>query len=93
MNSCLQPSHEQLSTCPFSAAAVQLTALTLFFLLRQGFSEALEPVLELSLVDQAGIELTDISLPSVGIKGVRHHRPAQFYCSTLQCGKLAKIGS
>ena len=31
-------------------------------LLRQGFSEALEPVLELGLVDQAGLELTKILL-------------------------------
>ena len=33
---------------------------------RQGFSVALEPVLELALVDQAGLEFTEIllSLPS-----------------------------
>ena len=30
---------------------------------RQGFSVALEPVLELALVDQAGLELTEIHLP------------------------------
>ena len=30
---------------------------------RQGFSVALEPVLELVLVDQAGIEFTEIRLP------------------------------
>ena len=30
---------------------------------RQGFSVALEPVLELTLVDQAGLELTEIRLP------------------------------
>ena len=37
-----------------------------FTFLRQGFSVALEPVLELDLVDQAGLELTEIhlSLPS-----------------------------
>ena len=31
--------------------------------LRQGFSSALEPVLKLALVDQAGLELTEICLP------------------------------
>ncbi|KAM7339825.1 hypothetical protein ACRRTK_000440 [Alexandromys fortis] len=30
---------------------------------RQGFSVVLEPVLELALVDQAGLELTEICLP------------------------------
>ena len=34
-----------------------------FVFSRQGFSAALEPVLELSLVDQAGLELTEIRLP------------------------------
>ena len=34
-----------------------------FCLLRQGFSEALESVLELVLVDQAGLELTETCLP------------------------------
>ena len=36
-----------------------------FFLLfsRQGFSVALQPVLELALVDQAGLDLTEICLP------------------------------
>ena len=38
----------------------------------------LEPVLELALVDQAGLELLEIRLRSVGIKGVRHHRPSHF---------------
>ena len=33
---------------------------TLFFFFRQGFFVALEPVLELVLVDQAGLELTEI---------------------------------
>ena len=37
---------------------------------RQGFSVALEPVLQLALVDQAGLELTEIRLPLPGIKGV-----------------------
>ena len=43
---------------------------------RLGLSVALEPVLELALVDQADLELTEIRLPlppSAGIKGVRHH--------------------
>ena len=31
--------------------------------LRQGFSVALEPVLELFSVDQASLDLTEISLP------------------------------
>ena len=31
--------------------------------LRQGFSVALEPVFELALMDQAGLELTEIHLP------------------------------
>ena len=36
----------------------------LFFgFLRQGLSVVLEPVLELALVDQAGLELTEIQLP------------------------------
>ena len=30
---------------------------------RQGFCVALEPVLELALVDQAGLDLTEIRLP------------------------------
>ena len=34
-----------------------------FFPLRQSFSVALEPVLELALVEQAGLELTVIHLP------------------------------
>ena len=33
------------------------------FVLRQSFSVALEPVLELALVDQAGLDLTEIRLP------------------------------
>ena len=30
---------------------------------RQGFSVALEPVLELAIVEQAGLKLTEIHLP------------------------------
>ena len=36
---------------------------SLFFLSRQGFSVALEPVLKLALVEEAGLELTEIHLP------------------------------
>ena len=42
------------------------TTTSFFFpldFLRQGFSVALEPALELALVDQAGLELTDTHLP------------------------------
>ena len=49
----------------------------IYFFLRQGFSVALEPVLELALVDQAGLELTEFRLPpNAGIKGLHHHCPA-----------------
>ena len=48
---------------------------------RQGFSVALEPVLELVLVVQAGLKThrdPPASAPqSAGIKGVLHHRPAE----------------
>ena len=37
--------------------------INLFFPPRQGFSVVLEPVLELALVAQAGLELTEIRLP------------------------------
>ena len=42
----------------------------------QGFSVALEGVLDLALVDQAGLELTEIHLPlppKCWVKGVHHH--------------------
>ena len=40
----------------------------------QGFSGALEPVLELALVEQARLKLRDILLPlTAGIKGVCYH--------------------
>ena len=42
---------------------VVVVAFLLFCFPRQGFSVALEPVLELALVDQAGLELTEIRLP------------------------------
>ncbi|EGV96176.1 hypothetical protein I79_005859 [Cricetulus griseus] len=45
-------------------APVFLFCFVLFFgFSRQGFSVALEAVLELALVDQAGLELTEIRLP------------------------------
>ena len=44
-------------------AALKLTILFVCLFLRQGFSVALEPVLELAPVDQAGLELTKIHLP------------------------------
>ena len=40
-----------------------LCSVCLFVCLKQGFSVALEPVLELALVDQAGLEHTEICLP------------------------------
>ena len=46
-----------------------LIFLFLFFgFSRQGFAVVLEPVLELTLVDQAGLKLTDICLPLLGLK-------------------------
>ena len=55
--------------------------LDLFVYFETGFlCVALEPVLELALVDQAGLELTEIlllCLLSAGIKGVHQHRPAK----------------
>ena len=47
-----------------------------FHFSRQAFSVALEPVLELALVDQFGLRLTEIHLPlppHAGNKGVCHH--------------------
>ena len=38
-------------------------SLFVFAFWRQGFSLALVPVLELALVDQAGLKLTEIHLP------------------------------
>ena len=47
----------------FSAFLVLDFILFIYFgFLRQGFFVSLEPVLELVLVDQAGLELTDICL-------------------------------
>ena len=44
-------------------AVLKLSGRTFFFFSRQDFSVALEHVLELGLVDQAGLELTKIFLP------------------------------
>ena len=56
----------------------------------QDFSVALESVLELALVDQAGLELTEIRLPlppeSAGIKGVRPPRSEGFTPHTESLG-------
>ena len=41
----------------------RLPIFSFFRFSRQGFSVALEPVLELALVDQPGLELTEIYLP------------------------------
>ena len=46
---------------------------------------ALEPLLELALVDQAGLELTDIYLPSAGIKR-RAPSPPGKYIINLKIG-------
>ena len=52
-------------TSPDSRAFCEYFILFLFiyFFSRQGFSVALEPVLELALVYQAGLKLTEIRLP------------------------------
>ena len=47
--------------CIFSFQTSFFFCFVLF--LRQGFSVDLEPILELALVDQAGLELTEIRLP------------------------------
>ena len=47
-----------------------------FSFFETGFSVALEPVLELALVEQAGLELVEICLASAGIEGLCHHHPA-----------------
>ena len=49
------------------------------FFSREGFSVALEPILELALVNQADFELTRsacLCLLSAGIKGMHYHCPA-----------------
>ena len=53
--------------------------------MRQSFSVALEPILELVLVDQAGLKLKAIRLHLPGIKSVYHHHLAQdTYTITLK---------
>ena len=62
-----------------------ITFLTNYFL-RQNFSVTVLAVLELALVDQAVLELTEIRLPlclpSVGMKCVHHHSPGVFLVLT-----------
>ena len=56
-----------------------------FCFLRQGLSIALEPVLELALIEQDSLDLTEIHLPlppSSGINGVHHYCSA--YLAVLQ---------
>jgi hypothetical protein len=51
----------------------------IFRFFETGFLYIALAVLELNFVDQAGLELRNpacLCLPSAGIKGVRHHRPA-----------------
>ncbi len=55
----------------------------LFCFSRQGFSVALEPVLELALVDQAGLELTEIRLPL----------PPELFVCFLKTGFLCSFGA
>ena len=51
-----------MSYCQFLKFLVWF-GLVWFGFSRQGFSVALEPVLELALEDQVGLELTEIYLP------------------------------
>ena len=46
---------------PFEVSSLFVCLFVCFS--RQGFSVALEPVLELALIEQVGLELTDIWLP------------------------------
>ena len=52
-----------LKACATIPGTFILFYLLFFGFLRQGFSVALEAVLELSLVEQDGIEITEIHLP------------------------------
>ena len=55
-----------LSLAPTGLGAVEILFLFFFLFLffeTQGFSVALEPVVELDLVDQAGLKLTEIHPP------------------------------
>ena len=48
----------------FLTQIMTVVAVSFFFnFSRQGFSVVLEPVLQLALVDQAGLKLTEICLP------------------------------
>ena len=55
---CSIPTLQEQKTSPFP-----VLSWFLFCFLRQGFPVALESVLELALVNQAGLELTEIHLP------------------------------
>ena len=55
--------HRRLKSEITSLPGPHCNFLFLFLFLRQGFPVALEHVLELALVDQAGLELTEITLP------------------------------
>ena len=50
-------------TTSFELWVLLVVVLVWFWFSRQGFSVVLEPVLELALVDQTGLELTEIRLP------------------------------
>ena len=57
----------QLEGSTFNVTVVELSSFFFsffffFLFLRQSFSVVLKPVLELALVDQAGLELTEIHL-------------------------------
>lgn len=93
----LTPIHSSFLVRPPAAFISSLLPpqLFVFSFSKQGFSVVLKPVLELSLVDLAGLELTEIRLPlppSAGIKDVRHQRLAlpSFFTFLLSC-VLAKL--
>ena len=58
---------------------IKIDNIVLFFFLRQGFFVALEPVLALALIDQVGLELTEIRLPLPPPPGLILHILVSFY--------------
>ena len=67
---------QEQALVPIRKASILLTSLAPHGRSGQGFSVALEPVIELALVDQAGFELAEIRclcLPSAEIKDMLHH--------------------
>ena len=63
---------------------------------RQGFSVALEPVQDLTIIDQTGLELIEIHLPlppKCWIKGVHHHRLASSTLTVTQNTELGRSSS